>query len=320
MALTAQRRLRASNSRLSRMTNTPQVSYTRGTDLSGSLEGAGGIGGLLARSHSYASGNWTNHNFYHADGNGNITYMVDTNQTMVASYRYRPFGKWLSTSGSLASANVYRFSSKEIHPQSGMYNYGYRFYDPDLQRWVNGDPFEELGFQVIRSSPGKRGKSFDNMFSFVVNNPVGEIDALGLTIYGKNCTGQQKKDIEAAKKDICAKARQGNCFRCLSNNQKKKMENFCDGKGRQEKIECDDSNTNKDCANTCGNAFPGSYTIHLCFNNLNQPQCPGGVGCTLLHEAVHALTQIKGSEVEPYGIEKCAGCSIPAGQPVPPGY
>ena len=31
--------------------NTPTVSYTRGSDLSGSMEGAGGIGGLLARSH-----------------------------------------------------------------------------------------------------------------------------------------------------------------------------------------------------------------------------------------------------------------------------
>src|SRR5207244_7565015 len=31
--------------------NTPQVAYTRGLDLSGTLEGAGGIGGLLARSH-----------------------------------------------------------------------------------------------------------------------------------------------------------------------------------------------------------------------------------------------------------------------------
>ncbi len=36
--------------------NTPTVSYTRGTDLSGSLEGAGGIGGLLARSHGYSGG------------------------------------------------------------------------------------------------------------------------------------------------------------------------------------------------------------------------------------------------------------------------
>jgi len=32
------------------------VAYTRGTDLSGSFEGAGGIGGLLARSHGYSSG------------------------------------------------------------------------------------------------------------------------------------------------------------------------------------------------------------------------------------------------------------------------
>src|SRR5438552_3528996 len=38
--------------------NTPTVSYTRGSDLSGSPEGAGGIGGLLARSDGYSSGNW----------------------------------------------------------------------------------------------------------------------------------------------------------------------------------------------------------------------------------------------------------------------
>lgn len=35
--------------------NWPQVAYTRGTDLSGSLEGAGGIGGLLARSHGFTN-------------------------------------------------------------------------------------------------------------------------------------------------------------------------------------------------------------------------------------------------------------------------
>ena len=34
--------------------NNPKVSYTRGVDLSGTLEGAGGIGGLLARSQATA--------------------------------------------------------------------------------------------------------------------------------------------------------------------------------------------------------------------------------------------------------------------------
>ena len=100
------------------LSGTPTVSYTRGTDLSGSMEGAGGIGGLLGRSHGYSSGNWSTHNFYHADGNGNITYLVNSSQALAASYRYDPFGNTTASSGTLASANVYRFSSKRRHKRS----------------------------------------------------------------------------------------------------------------------------------------------------------------------------------------------------------
>lgn len=146
--------------------NVPTVSYTRGTDLSGSLEGAGGIGGLLARSHGYSSGNWTTHNFYHADGNGNITYLVNSSQTVAASYRYDPFGNTLSSSGSLAGANVYRFSSKEIHVNSGLYYYGYRFYDPSVQRWLNRDPIGEEGGV--------------NLYRFVENDPISLTDGFGM--------------------------------------------------------------------------------------------------------------------------------------------
>jgi RHS repeat-associated protein len=143
----------------------PLVSYTRGTDLSGSMEGAGGIGGLLARSYGYSSGNWSTHHFYHADGNGNITYLVDSSQAMAATYRYDPFGNTLSSNGTLAATNVYRFSSKEIHVNSGMYIYLYRFYDPSLQRWINRDPLEEDGGL--------------NLYTFVDNNPLNQIDPFG---------------------------------------------------------------------------------------------------------------------------------------------
>jgi RHS repeat-associated protein len=135
----------------------PTVSYTRGTDLSGTLEGAGGIGGLLGRSTGYSSGNWTTHYFYHADGNGNITYLVDSSQALAASYRYDPFGSTTSSSGTQAGANIYRFSTKEINVNSGIYYYGYRFYDPNLQRWLNRDPIGELGginlYQFVGNSP-----------------------------------------------------------------------------------------------------------------------------------------------------------------------
>ena len=109
--------------------NTPTVSYTRGTDLSGGSEGAGGIGGLLARSHGYSSGTWAGHNFYHADGGGNVTMLIDNAGTpnVTATYRYDPFGNTISTSGTNATANVYRFSGKEQHANSALYYYGYRF-------------------------------------------------------------------------------------------------------------------------------------------------------------------------------------------------
>ena len=144
--------------------NVPAVSYTRGNDLSGSMEGAGGIGGMLARSFYFLGG--TFHDFYFADGNGNITSMLDSSQNIVASYRYDPFGNTISLSGLLAGANTYRFSSKELMGNSGLYYYGYRFYDPNLQRWINRDPIGEV--------------ESGNLYAFVRNNPIARVDSFGL--------------------------------------------------------------------------------------------------------------------------------------------
>jgi hypothetical protein len=61
--------------------------YTRGLDLSGSLQGAGGIGGLLARTDANGS------TFYHSDAAGNITALMDGQENIVARYLYNPFWK-----------------------------------------------------------------------------------------------------------------------------------------------------------------------------------------------------------------------------------
>jgi YD repeat-containing protein len=66
--------------------NNPKVSYTRGVDFSGTMSGAGGIGGLLARTDTNGSA------FYHADGNGNITLLVDASGNQLAKYLYDSFG------------------------------------------------------------------------------------------------------------------------------------------------------------------------------------------------------------------------------------
>jgi RHS repeat-associated protein len=151
--------------------NTPTVTYTRGRDLSRSLAGAGGIGGLLARSHGYSGGNWSSHNFYHADGNGNVTALANSAGALQASYRYDPYGRHLAGGGTLASANVLRFSSKPWvglsgSATSGLYYYGYRFYDPYLQRWINRDPIGERGGRTL--------------YSFIRNSPCRLVDPFGL--------------------------------------------------------------------------------------------------------------------------------------------
>ena len=155
--------------------NTVLVSYTRGLDLSQTLEGAGGIGGLLARTHP-----GSHHFYYHADGNGNVTAIMNQSQTLVAQYRYDPFGSLISQSGTLADANLYRFSSKEFHQASGLYYYGYRFYEPNLQRWLNRDPIHEYGFLVGRQINTESEMQQINAYAFVGNDSLNTYDLFGL--------------------------------------------------------------------------------------------------------------------------------------------
>ena len=186
--------------------NLPQVSYTRGKDLSRSLQGAGGIGGLLARTDNtkLISGDPLATAYYHCDGNGNVTCLMSPYQQVAAKYLYDPYGTTLAMYGALAAANTYRFSSKEWNGNSGLYYYLYRFYDPNLQRWPNRDPLADFGslvFSIARTETQVEPPSSFRIAAamqvvqdpvetfakvnllpslFVANNPVGYADPKGL--------------------------------------------------------------------------------------------------------------------------------------------
>jgi RHS repeat-associated protein len=151
--------------------NLPLINYTRGKDLAGDFESAGGIGGLLARTDAglLAAGSPSGHSFYNADANGNVTCLINLSNAVVAQYSYDPFGNVISKNGSLADANLYRFSSKEYHPNSGLSYYLYRYDDFNLQRWLNRDPICELGGL--------------NLYRYCANACLSKIDPLGLDTY-----------------------------------------------------------------------------------------------------------------------------------------
>ena len=83
--------------------------------------------------------------FYHTDANKNVTELTDSEGTVVAHYEYSPFGMVTKLSGDYAATNPFRFSSEYHDSETGLVYYNYRYYDPQLGRWLSRDPIEEDG-------------------------------------------------------------------------------------------------------------------------------------------------------------------------------
>ena len=123
-------------------------SYAYGPDLSGSMQGAGTIGGLL-----WASLNGTNA-FYCYDANGNVTELVGTNGALLATYEYEPFGNIIRSTGPAADDNPFRFSTKYHDDETGLVYYGFRYYDPVLGRWLRVTRLERMAGRTCMGSWG----------------------------------------------------------------------------------------------------------------------------------------------------------------------
>jgi RHS repeat-associated protein len=139
-------------------TSNIQHSYIWGSDLSGTLQDAGGVGGLL----SVSQGGSTSFPAY--DGNGNVSEYLGQSGAVAAHFEYDPFGNTVVNTDTAGLFN-YRFSTKPLDAETGLYYYGYRFYDPVTGRWPSRDPI------------GERGGV--NLNGFVGNDLLGRFDYLG---------------------------------------------------------------------------------------------------------------------------------------------
>jgi len=140
----------------------PVANHVWGLDLSGSAQGAGGVGGLLFSYH-YASGKVLLPIY---DQIGNVYGMIDQTGTTVARYEYDAFGRTITEDGNSSADNPIRFSTKYTDSETKLIYYGLRYYSPGLGRFVNRDPIEEQGGV--------------NLYAFVRNNVVNGIDRLGM--------------------------------------------------------------------------------------------------------------------------------------------
>jgi len=102
--------------------------------------------------------------FYHADGLGSITELTDTAGTIAQSYTYSSFGE-IESQLDPVFVQPYTFTAREFDPETGLFHYRARAYDPSIGRFLQEDP---IGF-----SGGI------NFHTYVQNNPINLVDPNG---------------------------------------------------------------------------------------------------------------------------------------------
>ena len=126
--------------------------------------------------------------YYVTDGNKNVMSLIDAAGTKVAEYVYDPFGRLLSSTGELAEINPFRFSSEYHDDETGLVYYNYRYYSPELGRWISRDPIEEEGGV--------------NLYAMVGNNPVNRWDHLGFSFWNEFWNIYERMEYEKVKRRV----------------------------------------------------------------------------------------------------------------------
>jgi insecticidal toxin complex protein TccC len=94
-----------------------------------------------------------------SDHLGSSTLELDDKGELISQESYYPFGGtswWAARSAVEAEYKTVRYSGKE-RDASGLYYYGFRYYAPWLQRWINPDPEAGIDgpnlYRMVRNTP-----------------------------------------------------------------------------------------------------------------------------------------------------------------------
>lgn len=154
-------------------------------------QAAGGVGGLLAS--TFHDGLSTYHFVPSYDANGNILAWNQNSTTPVQRMDYDPFGNAVMVEKFAGDTLVdklpsFGFSTKYQDEETGVYYYGYRYYDSVTGRWLSRDPSGESGGL--------------NLFAIASNKTTITYDVLGLYTdpgTGGEMPGPQSPDPRSAK-------------------------------------------------------------------------------------------------------------------------
>jgi RHS repeat-associated protein len=217
--------------------------------------------------------------YFHADGLGSITSLTDSTGAVTASYVYDSFGKLSASTGSVT--NPFQYASREFDSETGLYYYRARYYDLATGRFLSEDP----------SGP----EQGSNLYAYVNDNPLNNVDPFGLYTIDKSCKGRcqmmggggPKYPNQAPKLENLENVIQQETDRQCSN-----LSSVTDPKLRsciQKSCKIGTIKCNKNCGSEGGYErwLSGSRTANLCPNNWPDWTTPSFAGDAVIHEWAH---------------------------------
>ena len=137
----------------------------------------GGIGSVLY-SETVSSGSVTNTEYFAYNAVGSVVALLNGSGTVTSTSDFEAFGSEVRNSGSTTETR--KFCTKERDSSIGLDNFGFRYYDAELGRFVQRDP---SGYP---DGP--------NNYLYCHNNPINGIDPLGL----RDMTKEEQKTWDKA--------------------------------------------------------------------------------------------------------------------------
>ncbi len=139
------------------------------TDYIGNMIYQNGTLKQIQTPEGYIQGTPKEYYYYLKDHLGNARVVINSSGTKVEKSHYYPTGiRFYVESTSNSAALPFRYNGKEFEKMNGAnwYDYGARFYDPQIGRWHSIDPLAE---KYLSSSN----------YSYCLDNPIGFIDPDG---------------------------------------------------------------------------------------------------------------------------------------------
>lgn len=131
--------------------------------------------------------------YYHSDHLGSSSHITDPKGETVEHLEYMAYGEtWIDQKRTSAWL-PYKYTGKELDPETGFYYYGARYYDAKLSRWISADPPLTTGGYLPSGNKKKdsnlpgHGGVFNpvnlNAYQYVSLNPIIHIDPDGKHVY-----------------------------------------------------------------------------------------------------------------------------------------